>query len=83
VAAEHDDDSSPIRFCGRYRVNDATEIARDENVGKRFEKGGEASISARRRGKLSRDNFVRAPLDWNGADFGEIGFRDGPGCRPP
>jgi hypothetical protein len=83
VATEHDDDSSPILFCGRDGVNDATEIARDENVGKRFEKGGEASISARRRGKLSRDNFVRAPLDWNGADFGEIGFRDGPGCRPP
>jgi hypothetical protein len=83
VAAEHDDDSSSALFCGRDGVNDATEIARDENVGKRLEKGGEASISARRRGKLSRDNFVRTPLYGNGADFGEIGFRDGPGCRAP
>jgi hypothetical protein len=83
VAAEHDDDSSPILFCGRDGVDDAAEIARDENVGKRFEEGGEASISARRRGKLSRDYFVRAPLDRNGADFREIGFRDGPGCRAP
>jgi hypothetical protein len=34
VAAEHDDDSSTTLFCRRNSVDDAAEIARDENIGK-------------------------------------------------
>jgi hypothetical protein len=83
VAAEHDDDCSTTLFCRGNSVDDAAEIARDENIGKRFEKGGEAAILARRRSKLRRDNFVRPPLDRNGADLREIGFRDDPGGRTP
>ncbi|HEY8853607.1 MAG TPA: hypothetical protein VIM36_15600 [Gemmatimonadaceae bacterium] len=34
VAAEHDDDCSSALFCRRDSVDDAAEIARDENIGK-------------------------------------------------
>jgi len=81
VAAEHDDDCSTVVFCRRNGVDDATEITRNEDVGKRLEKRGEAAILAGRRCKLRGGNFVRAPLDRNGADLREIGFRDCPGSR--
>jgi len=83
VAAEHDDDRAPVLFCRRDRVDDAKEVTRDEEVGKGFEKRGEASILARGRRKLRRGDFVRAPLDGNGTDLREIGFRDGLGSRGP
>jgi hypothetical protein len=34
VAAEHDDDCPTTLFCRRNSVDDAAEIARDENIGK-------------------------------------------------
>ncbi|MDB4869326.1 MAG: hypothetical protein JWL97_330, partial [Gemmatimonadales bacterium] len=43
-SAEHDDDCPAILFCRRNRVHDAAEIARDEDVGERLEKGREAPI---------------------------------------
>ncbi|HEY5021274.1 MAG TPA: hypothetical protein VII30_02180 [Gemmatimonadaceae bacterium] len=77
MATEHDDDGAAISLCRRYRVYDAKEIARDQDVGERFEERGEAPVLAWRRRKLRGGNLVRAPLDRNGADFREIGFRDG------
>jgi hypothetical protein len=77
VAAEHDDDGAAISLCRRYGVDDPKEVTRDQDVGERFEEGGEAPILAGGRRKLRGGNLVRAPLDRNGADFREIGFRDG------
>jgi hypothetical protein len=76
VAAEHDDDRATIAFCRRNRVDDGAEITRHQHVGKRFEEGGEAAILAWRRRKLRGGDFVRTPLDGNGADLREIGFRE-------
>jgi hypothetical protein len=33
VAAEHDDDGAAISLCRRYRIDNAKEITRDEDVG--------------------------------------------------
>jgi hypothetical protein len=46
VAAQHDDDGAPIPFCGSNRFDDASEIARDQNVRKGFKECGETAILA-------------------------------------
>jgi hypothetical protein len=46
VPAKHDDDGAPILFCVSNRFDDASEIARDQNVRKGFQECGEAAILA-------------------------------------
>jgi hypothetical protein len=76
VAAKHHDYTAGISLCRRDRGHDAEKIAGDENVGQGLEKRGEAPVLARRRRELFGVDLVRAPLDGNGANFREIGFRD-------
>jgi len=77
VATEHDDDRAFFPDRDRYRFDHAPEVARDQNVGQRFEEIAEAAIRARRwRGsELSGGDLVGTPLDGNGADSGKICFR--------
>jgi hypothetical protein len=83
VAAEHHHDGALVSGGFSDRVHYAEEILRHQNMGQRFQEGSEASISAWSGCEFGGGNFVGAPFDWNGADFGEIGFRDGLGRRAP
>jgi hypothetical protein len=70
VSAEHDHHRA-LFFRGCHDgVDHGAEVARDQNVGQRFQESGEAPVIARRRGKFRGRDFVGAPLDRNRADFG-------------
>jgi hypothetical protein len=83
VAAEHHDDCPLFSGGGRDRVHDAKEILRYEYVGQRFQECREAAVGSGGGREFGGGDFVGTPLDWNGADFGEIGFRDLLGRRTP
>jgi hypothetical protein len=76
VAAEHHDDAARISFCRRDRGHDTEKIAGDENIGQGLEERAEAPVLAGRRRKLFGVDLVWATLNRDGANFGEIGFRD-------
>jgi hypothetical protein len=75
VTPEHHDDRSFLSACLGDRGDNELEIARDENVRKRFQKCREAAVLSRWRGEFGSGDLVGPPLDWNGANSGEIGFR--------
>jgi hypothetical protein len=83
VSAEHRDDSALFPGGGCDRAYDAEKILRNQNMGQRFQEGGEAAVTSRSGREFGGGDFVGAPFDWNGADFGEIGFRDRLGRRAP
>jgi hypothetical protein len=83
VSAEHHYDGALFPGGGCDRAHDAEEILRDENVWQRFQECREAAVGFRSGREFGGGDFVGAPLDWNGADFGEIGFRDRLGRRAP
>jgi hypothetical protein len=83
VAAEHYYDGAlGPGGCGD-RSHYAEEILRHQNMGQRFQESGEAAIGSRNGREFGGGNFVGTPFDWNGADFGEIDFRDRLGRRAP
>jgi hypothetical protein len=83
VSAQHHDDRALFPGGGCDRAHDAKKILCHQNVGQRLQEGAEAAVSSRRGREFGGRDFVGAPFDWNGADFGEIGFRDRPGRRAP
>jgi hypothetical protein len=83
VAAEHYYDGALVSGGFSDRVHYAEEILRHQNMGQRFQEGSEAAISAWSGCEFGGGKYVGAPCYWNGADFGEIGFRDGLGRRAP
>jgi hypothetical protein len=83
VAAKHHDDRALFPGGGCDRAHDAEEILRDENMGQRFQECREAAVGSGGGREFGGGDFVGAPFDWNGADFGEIGFRDRLGRRAP
>ena len=56
------------------RAHDGAEVARDEHVGKRVEKGEEAAVGAGRVGEVARAHLVGAHRHRNRAHGGEVGF---------
>jgi len=76
VPPEHHDYTAAISLCRRDRGYDAEKIAGDENVGQGLEKRGEAPVFPGRRRKLFGVDLIGPPLDRNGANSGEIGFRN-------
>jgi hypothetical protein len=79
VPAEHHDYTAGVSLCQRDRGDDAEKIASDENIGQGLEKSGEAPVFPGRRRKLFGVDLVGPPLDRNGANSGEIGFRGSSG----
>jgi hypothetical protein len=75
VTAEHYDHRAFLSACLGDRGDHELEVARDENVGKRFQECREAAVLQRWRGEFRSGDLVGAPLNWNGANSGEIGFR--------
>lgn len=75
MPAEHHDYAAGISLCRRDRAHDSEKIAGDENVGQGREKRGEAPVLPGGRRKLLGVNLVRAALDRNSTNPGEIGFR--------
>ncbi len=78
MAAEHCDDCALVLRGFGDRVYYVQEIPRYQNVGQGFQESAEAAITFGGRDgcELGGDNFVGAPLDRNGANFREIGFRE-------
>jgi len=77
VPSQHDDHTALFPDGGGYRFDDAPEVARDQDVGQRFEKIAEAAIRAGGRwgSELTRGDLVGPPLDGNRADSGKVCFR--------
>ncbi|HEU4747163.1 MAG TPA: hypothetical protein VFS56_01585 [Gemmatimonadaceae bacterium] len=76
MTAQHDDHPPLFPDGGGYRLDNAPEVARDQNIGQRFEKFAEAAVRGgwRRGSELTGGNLVRPPLDGNRADSGKICF---------
>jgi hypothetical protein len=76
VAAEHDDHRALTPSSGGDGRYDALEVARNEHVRKRLEKRVKAFVASRWRREFRGGDLVRAPLDWNCSNSGEVSFRD-------
>lgn len=74
MAAEHDDDAFLRAHRGHRRIDDAEEITRDEDVGKRLEKSLEGRAGDWRRRKLRGADLVRPARNGNSSDLREIRF---------
>ncbi|HJP58588.1 MAG TPA: hypothetical protein VJ865_01260 [Gemmatimonadaceae bacterium] len=72
VAAEHHDNCPFVSRSSGDRIDDAQEIARNEYVGKRFKKCGEAAILSWRRREFTGGDFIWSSLDGDCLDLGEI-----------
>jgi hypothetical protein len=72
VTAQHDDYSATKSVSIHHRIDYTLEISRNEDIRKRSEKCGKASIISRRRRELFRPNLVRTALDGNGANLREV-----------
>jgi len=69
VAAEHDHYGALVSRSRRNGGDYRAKVARDQDVRKRVEESGEATVLSRRRRKLRGGNLVGPPFDWDGADF--------------
>ncbi|MFL5483968.1 MAG: hypothetical protein ACJ8AK_17435 [Gemmatimonadaceae bacterium] len=74
MAAEHHDNGALALSSGCDGFDNLKEIARDENVGERFQERGEAAVLAGRGGELSGSDLVRPALNGNRPDLGKICF---------
>jgi hypothetical protein len=75
VTTEHHDYCALFPACFGNGGDDELEVACDQNVWQCAQKRGKAPIAARRRREFRSGDLVWSPLDRNGANLGEIGFR--------
>jgi hypothetical protein len=77
VAAEHHYDGALLPHGGGDRVDNAPEVARHQYIRKSRKERRKTAVrtSRGRESELSGGYLVGPPLDWNGADTGQVCFR--------
>ena len=77
-----DDDAALALRRGGDGADDGAEVARDEDVGQRVEKGAEGAVVAGRMREVARADLVGADRDGHGAHVGEIRFAERSSVSP-